>query len=76
MTKIQLHQLIGRALEGSGIQLNNEITGNTRLREDLGFDSLGLATLTVMIEEESNVDIFENGLVSTVEEIYKILGIN
>ena len=47
-----------------------EITGSTRLREDLGLDSFNLAELTVHIEEEFDVDIFEDGIVNTVEEIY------
>lgn len=39
------------------------------LREDLGFTSFDLAELTVRIEDEFDVDIFENGLVNTVGEI-------
>ena len=46
------------------------ITGSSRLREDLGLDSFNLAELTVHIEEEFDVDIFEDGIVNTVEEIY------
>lgn len=44
-----------------------------KLREDLNFDSFDLAELTVKIEEEFGVDIFENGLINTVEEIYNKL---
>jgi acyl carrier protein len=47
-----------------------EITGSSRLREDLGLDSFNLAELTVYIEDEFDVDIFEDGIVNTVEEIY------
>ena len=39
------------------------------LREDIGFDSLDLAELTVRIEKEFNVDVFEDGLVNTIKEI-------
>jgi acyl carrier protein len=39
------------------------------LRDDLGFDSLDLAEITVRIEDEFNVDIFEDGFVQTVSEI-------
>ena len=35
--------------------------------------SLDLATLTVKIEDEYDVDIFEDGLVSTVQEIIDVL---
>lgn len=39
------------------------------LRNDIGFDSLDLAELTVRIEAEFGIDIFEEGIVSTVGEI-------
>ncbi len=41
-----------------------------RLREDLGLTSFDLAELTVRIEDEYGIDIFEDGLVNTVGEIY------
>lgn len=41
----------------------------TRLREDLGFDSLDLAELTVRIEEAYGVDIFAAGVVRTAGEV-------
>lgn len=40
-----------------------------RLREDVGLTSLDLAELTVRIEEAFGVDVFADGLVSTVGEI-------
>lgn len=46
-----------------------EINDETQLRNDLGLDSLNLAQLTVMIEDEYNVDIFEEGNVETIGEI-------
>ena len=41
-----------------------------KLREDLGLTSFDLAELTVRIEDEYGIDIFEIGLVNTVGEIY------
>lgn len=41
-----------------------------KLREDLGLTSFDLAELTVRIEDEYGIDIFEDGLVNTVGEIY------
>ena len=43
------------------------------LRNDIGFDSLDFAELTVRIEAEYNIDIFEDGIVNTVGEIVKKL---
>jgi len=42
---------------------------DTRLREELGFDSLDLAELTVRLEEAFGVDIFAAGVVGTAGEI-------
>ena len=47
----------------------NELKPGSRLREDLGFESLDLAELTVRIEEKFGVDVFADGLVHTVGEI-------
>lgn len=49
------------------------IHANDRLREDLGLTSFDLAELTVLIEDEFDIDIFEDGLVNTVGEIYSKL---
>lgn len=40
------------------------------LRSDLGLTSFDLAELTVRIEDEFDIDIFEDGLVNTVGEVY------
>lgn len=47
-----------------------ELKEGTRLREDLSLTSFDLAELTVKIEDEFDVDIFEDGLVNTIGEIY------
>ena len=44
------------------------------LRNNLEFTSFDLAELTVKIEDEFDVDIFEDGLVNTIGEIYAKLG--
>lgn len=46
------------------------IEPTSHLRDDLGMDSFNLAELTVHIEEEFEIDIFEDGIVNTVAEIY------
>jgi acyl carrier protein len=45
------------------------LTPEVRLREDLGFDSLDLAELTVRLEERFGVDVFGEGVVRQVGEI-------
>lgn len=44
------------------------------LRNDLELDSLDLAELTVRIEDEFDVDIFEDGIIDTIAEIESVLG--
>jgi acyl carrier protein len=45
------------------------LASDLRLREDIGFESLDLAELTVRLEEAFGVDVFADGLVQTVGEI-------
>jgi len=49
------------------------LNADTKLREDLNLTSFDLAELTVKIEDEFDIDIFEDGLVSTVGEIFEKL---
>jgi acyl carrier protein len=42
---------------------------NLDLRTELGLDSLDLAELTVKIEMKYDVDIFADGIVSTIGEV-------
>ena len=46
------------------------VNEKTKLREDLNLTSFDLAELTVKIEDEFDIDIFEDGLVNTVGEIF------
>lgn len=46
---------------------------DTNLRDDLGLTSFDLAALTVMIEDEYDVDVFENHLVFTLGEIVQVV---
>lgn len=47
-----------------------ELHAEDKLRDDLGLTSFDLAELTVNIEDEFDIDIFEDGLVDTVGQIY------
>jgi len=65
----RVKSIIREILTEEGIGIKLEIKENTKLKEDLGFDSLMLAVLTVKIENEFGIDIFEDGLIFTVGEI-------
>lgn len=56
-----------------GMNAVAELKAETNLRDDLGFTSFDLAELTVKIEDEFDIDIFEDGLVNTIGEIHEKL---
>ena len=67
-----IKKIIEEIFEENEEVLSSEINEETNLR-DLGLTSFDLATLTVKIEDEYGVDIFEDGIVMTVGEILERL---
>ena len=49
------------------------ISSKMSLTDDIGFDSLDLAELTVHIEAKYGVDIFEKEIIFTVEQIMDLI---
>ena len=68
-SKDKLLPIINKVLEGKGSKPINVLKDNDNLRDDLGLDSYDLAELTVIIEEEFDVDIFSNGIVENILQI-------
>ena len=64
-----IENIINIVLKNRGKAKVNSITAGSSLRDDVGLDSLDLAELTVRIEAEYDVDIFEDGVVTTIGEI-------
>ena len=63
-------EIIFNILKENDIEVRvEEINDSTSLTNDLGLDSFNLAQLTVEIESEFGVDIFENGVISNVGDI-------
>ncbi|MBX3739283.1 MAG: acyl carrier protein [Candidatus Didemnitutus sp.] len=62
--------IVNQVRANKALPLLPALESTDRLREDLGFESLDLAELTVRIEEEFGVDVFADGLVNTVGEIH------
>lgn len=72
--KEKVIEIIKNILRENDIELSvEEINESIILTDDLGLDSFNLAQLTVEIESEFGVDIFENGVISTVGDIFKQL---
>lgn len=69
--KKNLFEIITQLQLENNIKVSNIINDTDDLINDLGFDSLNLAELTVIIEDEYGIDIFENGIIRKVYEIKK-----
>ncbi len=67
--KAFLLEVVNSIRENKGLEKFSIINETDRLREDYGFTSFDLAELTVKVEDETDIDIFEDGLVNTVGEI-------
>jgi len=67
----EILKIINTVLDNRNKLIITEISKSSTLRDDCGMDSLDLADLTVRIEAEYDVDIFENGVVETVGDILK-----
>ncbi len=58
-------------LKGKGSDTSKlDFKSEAHLRDDLGLSSFNLAELTVKIEHEFDVDIFEKGLIFTLGEVF------
>jgi len=66
-------QIINDIRKKRGMKPIESLNRDLNLRDDLGFDSFDLAELTVRIEDETGIDIFENGIINTVGEILDTL---
>ncbi|OKY84645.1 MAG: acyl carrier protein [Bacteroidales bacterium 52_46] len=62
--------IINEILESKDLNKLNSLSEQLSLRDDLGLSSFDLAELTVKLEDEFDIDIFEDGLVNTIGEIY------
>ena len=61
--------IVNRIRVSKGLTTLQSLDASSNLRNDLGLTSFDLADLTVHIEDEFEIDIFEDGLVNTVGEV-------
>ncbi|OUP07880.1 acyl carrier protein [Mediterranea sp. An20] len=66
-------KIINQIRESKGMSPLTKLTASDDLRDNVGFTSFDLAELTVRLEDEYGVDVFEDGLVSTIGEILEKL---
>ena len=63
-------EIINSIRKVKGEEPVSQLNESDHLRENLGLTSFDLAELTGHIEDEFDIDIFEDGFVTTVGEIY------
>jgi len=71
-TQSSVYSILNEVIEGLDVvQSSNKpkVNNNSVLQNDLGLDSLSLAELAVRIEMKFGVDVFENFVPITVEDI-------
>ncbi|SHE87646.1 acyl carrier protein [Tissierella praeacuta DSM 18095] len=66
-------EILNYVLDKNGKETLQEMNYKLSLRDDLHLDSLDLAELTVRLEDEFDVDIFEYGIINTIGEIVDII---
>ena len=71
--KEKVMAIINSIRSSKNLESIKSLESSMKLREDLNLTSFDLAELTVKIEDEFDIDIFEDGLVSTVGEIFEKL---
>lgn len=71
--KSKLLQLINEILENSDREPISLLNEEASLRNDIGFDSIDLAVLTVNLENMFEVDIFEAGNIRTIKDVLERL---
>jgi acyl carrier protein len=64
-------EIMNQVLENRANEKLTFLSPEMNLRNDIGFDSLDLAELTVRIDAEYGVDIFEDGIINTVGDIFQ-----
>ena len=62
-------EIVNSILESKEQSKVDKLILSYSLRDDLGFTSFDLAELTVRLEDEFDSDIFEDGLVDTINEV-------
>ena len=65
----KLQQIIFTIHSNHEVYVEVTILPELKLREDLEMDSIMLAELSVRVEDEFGLDVFENGMIYTVSDI-------
>lgn len=72
MILTEVNEIINDILKQNDQKLSIKITKETTFQE-IGLSSFDLATLTVLIEDKFDIDIFENGIVSNFGQVVELI---
>lgn len=71
---VELKDIVNEVKKSNGSgELVQDLSPEDSLQEDLGLDSLDLAEMTVRIENNFGVDVFEDQVVEEIHEIVEII---
>lgn len=73
--KDKVLEIINEVRVNNGMGRLEDVSADDSLRDDIGFNSFDLAELTVKIEDATGTDVFEDGVIDTVGQLYQRLGI-
>lgn len=65
----KLKEIINIVRDNKGLGKIDTLKLEDNLMSDLGLDSLDLAELTVRCEQAFGIDIFDDGIVTTIKEV-------
>lgn len=66
---MELIEIINIVLQNSDKDCIEKLNDSDKLVQDLKFDSLMLAELTVRIEDSVGIDVYETGNIETIKDI-------
>ena len=73
MIKQKVLEIINEIRKSKGLEEVSKLNDSDNLRDNLDLTSFDLAELTVKLEDEYDIDIFEDGIVETIKEVIEKL---
>jgi acyl carrier protein len=68
---MELLDVINKVLSNNELKTIDQLDPHLRLKEDLDMDSITIAELTVRVEDEYGIDVFEDGMIYNLGDIMK-----
>lgn len=68
----KIHEILEKV---SRKEISEDVLQENPTFQELGLDSLALAELTVRVEQHFGVDVFADGIISTLAELKQRIGI-